>query len=157
MTLHPLDRGGESSKTQEYDESILLDSQDSSFLGPLISDLARRRGPTLPIFSISQKDVASALRKAALSLRLANLGPITPYRLRHSGASWDFASGKRALGEIQRRGRWRSSTSVRRYEKGGRLNEQVGRLDAATRTHALHCAKAVVKVLGGQLSPLKPP
>ena len=43
------------------------------------------------------------------------------YRLRHGGASHMFASGLLTLQEVQRQGRWRSSRSLRRYEKGSRL------------------------------------
>ena len=40
------------------------------------------------------------------------LGPAHPYRLRHGGASRDFALKLRRLEEIQRRGRWKSFASV---------------------------------------------
>ena len=49
---------------------------------------------------------------AGRSLGLEVLGPITPYLLRHAGASWEFGSGLRTLSEVQRRGRWRAPLSV---------------------------------------------
>ena len=42
-----------------------------------------------------------------------------PYRLRHGGASRDFARKLRSLESIQQRGRWKSQSSLRRYQKGG--------------------------------------
>jgi len=48
--------------------------------------------------------------------------------LRHGAASEDFHRGLRSLAEVQARGRWRTSASVRRYEKAGRLLAQVSRL-----------------------------
>ena len=44
-----------------------------------------------------------------------------PYRLRHGGATTDFARKLRSLESIQQRGRWKSQSSLRRYQKGGRL------------------------------------
>lgn len=50
---------------------------------------------------------------------------LTPHCCRHGGASADFARQLRTLVEVQRRGRWRAASSVRRYEKAGRLTRQV--------------------------------
>ena len=47
---------------------------------------------------------------------------ITPYTLRHGGASEDRAVSAKSLEEVQKRGRWKSFTSVRRYEKLARLS-----------------------------------
>ena len=58
------------------------------------------------------------------------LGLRTLYVLRHSGASSDAWEERRDLSAIQRRGRWRAASSVRRYEKGGRLAEQLARCSA---------------------------
>jgi hypothetical protein len=46
-----------------------------------------------------------------------------PCQGRHSGASLDRASNRRTQEEVQKRGRWATLTSVKRYEKAGRLNE----------------------------------
>ena len=58
--------------------------------------------------------------RAPLKVReLGVLGALHPYRLRHTGASHDFASSARDLPSVQRRGRWKDKRSLRRYEKGG--------------------------------------
>ena len=44
------------------------------------------------------------------------LGRLALYELCHSGPSLDFASRRRPLDEVQRRGRWVCFASVRRYE-----------------------------------------
>ena len=45
------------------------------------------------------------------------------------GPSTDFYGNHRDLLAIQRRGRWKATASVRRYEKAGRLIKQLTLLD----------------------------
>ncbi len=82
---------------------------------------------------------------------------VVMYMLRHSGASTDFALKHRTLAEIKLRGRWRGDQSLRRYEKGGRLAEQLNRLPEKLQAHAVRCAKRVNSVLRGSESPLAGP
>ena len=49
-------------------------------------------------------------------------------RLATRGPSTDFLKGTLSIENIQRRGRWKSLSSVRRYEKHGRLSAQLRRL-----------------------------
>ena len=79
------------------------------------------------------------------------------YMLRHSGASTDFALKHRSLAEIKLRGRWRGDQSLRRYDKGGRLAEQLNKLPEKLRVHVVRCAKLVNAVLRGSESPLAGP
>ena len=156
LTLHPFELG-EASKTLEFDESILLDRPESVFLGPLLHGWAVRRGMNVPIFALTQLEYAQCFRASCAALRLDVLGPPTPHQLRHAGASWDFAAGARNLSEIQRRGRWRATASVRRYEKGGRITEQLYKLPPATRTHAIACGVSIVDVVCCRRLPLVGP
>ena len=48
---------------------------------------------------------------------------VVAYSLRHGGPSWDFMKKFRGLEEIQQRGRWRSSSSVLRYQKNVKTSE----------------------------------
>ena len=96
------------------------------------------------------------LQIAASALHLEPLGPIHPYRFRHTGASHDFVSQTRPL-EVQRRGRWRDKRSVLRYEKGGRLGQLFNRLSRPVQQHALECVNAVNAVVLGRRSALTPP
>ena len=68
------------------------------------------------------------MREAAGALGCARLVP-TPHGLRHGGASHDRAHGTRTLLEIQARGKWRSFSSVVRYEKHARISQQFEALD----------------------------
>ena len=53
---------------------------------------------------------------------------ITPHVMRHSGPSNDRALHCRTIEEVQKRGRWLASTSLRRYEKSARLSRLVADL-----------------------------
>lgn len=47
------------------------------------------------------------------------------YQLRHGGASHELLTGFRDVPGPMKRGRWKTLASVRRYEKGGRVHQQV--------------------------------
>eukprot|EP00973_Karenia_brevis_P067713 9420352-Karenia_brevis.AAC.1 len=47
------------------------------------------------------------------------------HQLRHSGPSADRAEKLRTLLEIKHRGRWMADKSVARYNKQGRINQQL--------------------------------
>ena len=86
-------------------------------------------------------------------LALEGLGPPVPYQLRHSGASSDRSSGLRSLDEIRKRGRWRSIASVDRYEKGGRVAEQLNRLAPGTQQYLKQCLEGLPDFLQGVRAP----
>ena len=81
-----------------------------------------------PLFQINVHEFSGRLAEAAQELELDPLGELHPYRLRHTGASYDAAGRFRPIAEIQRRGRWRDPRSLRRYEHGARLNDLLARL-----------------------------
>jgi integrase len=148
LVLHPSEMHVPS-KTQEFDESIQIDLAEHSFLNHALELhlQLRRRGPDELAFSVTQASVKVDMERVAVILQLQPLGDFHPYRLRHGGASQDFALGRRTLAEVQRRGRWRSFGSVRRYEKGGRLSQLLGALQPRVLDHAARCASVVGEVL----------
>ena len=85
-----------------------------------------------PLFTRTAKELKDFMTSLSAPLKLENLEELHPYRLRHGGASKDFNRQTRTLQEIQRRGRWKSFSSVRRYEKGGRVNQLLNSLPART-------------------------
>ena len=97
------------------------------------------RMPLLPLLLLLLAWTAAGLHprasvrrstRAAAATGVARLAP-TPHGLRHGGASHDHAVRARHILAIQRRGRWRSFDSVRRYEKHGRLALQLRQLPRA--------------------------
>ena len=148
---------GRASKTHEYDESLLIDSPLLPGLGKALLRHARGRPRDSMLFQVCQADVARDLHAACLRLRVPPSLEVVMYKFRHGGASTDFALKLRPLNEIKLRGRWKSDASLRRYEKGGRLAEQVHRLGSRLRAHALRCSECVNAVLTGSASALHAP
>ena len=153
VTLHPWERGTPS-KTLEFDESLLIDQDDFAFLGPALARLRGAASAEKPLFKVTQAEYARSLAAATQRLGVAE---ICSYQLRHSGASHDAAMRLRSLAEIQRRGRWRAQSSCRRYEKGGRVTEQLRALKPHIRAHAVACAQSIERVVRGLQPPLPPP
>ena len=75
--------------------------------------------PSSSLFGLTTHQYRRAFHLACHSLGLAQFG-FTPHSLRHGGATRDFLR-ERPLEEIILRGRWASSTSVRRYIQSGRM------------------------------------
>ena len=115
--LHLFPReGGLASKTQQHDDTIILDSSSRPWLGPLVNLIARTPKRDEKLFSFTIDAWRKELRAAAQTLQVVYLD-ITPHVMRHSGPSNDRAFHCRTIEEVQKRGRWLTSTSLRRYEK----------------------------------------
>ena len=82
---------------------------------------------------------------------------VSPYLLRHAGPSWDALTGVRPMLEIQRRGQWKSVSSMARYEKHARVGADELRFSHAMRMHFRDCAQALEGVLLGRVPPPAPP
>ena len=156
IILHPWENGVPS-KTQEFDETLLLDLPRHRALATALAEHCRGRNPEELVFTVTATELTAALAEMEVKLCLDVLGLLHAYRLRHTGASHDFVSRERSLLEIQRRGRWRDPRSFRRYEKGGRVGELFARLPSHVQRHALECAAVVDSLLLGQLFPLSVP
>ncbi|CAK0790921.1 unnamed protein product, partial [Prorocentrum cordatum] len=135
VVLHPMECA-QPSKTGVYDEGLLLDSPEFTWLPPLLQALRARAAPGGRVFDMSYNQWALVFRRAATALHLGVLGPPTLYTLRHGGASHEYLAKFRSLDEIKKRGRWVSDSSLRRYTKGGRVAEQMRRLPISEQRHA---------------------
>ncbi|CAK0899503.1 unnamed protein product [Prorocentrum cordatum] len=136
---------GDISKPGEFDASarLPLDRRAGLAGGLLVMAAARCRAvppAAAPLFAVSQRAVAEAWRKAAMALGLAKLGSSHVCQLCHSGRSLDYAASLRDLEHIGRQGYWKSRSSVRRCEMGGRPAELLHLLPAVQRQHARACA-----------------
>ena len=122
-------------KTQEFDESILLDSPELVYLYPRFSALKKRSGRDL-VWSFDYRKFSSLFKRVA---ELAGLGQahLHPYMMRHGGASDDALRLTRSLEAIKRRGRWAADTSVKRYEKHARVLESLECLPKLARDYGL--------------------
>ena len=143
------------SKTGEFDESLLLDFPEHEYLSGVLREWRRDTPPDEKLVPFAQSHLARAFRLSGMILGLDP--PPMLYQLRHSGPSADFAGGRRSLDSIKRRGRWRTDASVRRYEKGGRVTDQLGRLKPLVRGYAVASAKLLPAVLLRQQGHLRFP
>ena len=119
---YPERRTEERSKLRESDDTIAIDSPRLVWLRPAIEILARGGETKLGMADYSQ--LLKVVRRASQSLGLH----ITPHQMRHSGASIDRARQTRTVEALRKRGRWKTVTSIFRYEKHGRLNDTWGEI-----------------------------
>ena len=132
FNLHPSARG-ESSKTSLSDESLLLDSVEVPWLGPLLAR-ARAGDAQSPLFRITADRFGYLWRRA---LEVAEV-PIkyVPYQLRHGGPSHDRLMHHRSMAEIKARGRWACDHTMKRYEAHAMVQQELAALPADVRRRA---------------------
>ena len=122
------------------DPSLVLDSGWLACVHPFW-DLPAERAASRPVWSFIYPHYCRMFR-----MRLGDremVAPSVPCHLRHSGASSDVSRGWQRLDKVQRRGQWRTTASVARYEKHPRL---------AGASHMLRPGqKALFLVCGAQL------
>ena len=144
----------ERSKVGASDDTIPLDSRRLRWLAPVLQELARRRPAHQRLLAHSYAAYLSLFRRTTQRLGVQ----VVPYQARHSGASCDRAENVRSLEATQKRGRWASQKSVKRYEKAGRVNMSWQELSPELQAHCMHCAKIIPDVvLHGAPCPPPPP
>ncbi|CAK0814978.1 unnamed protein product [Prorocentrum cordatum] len=132
FNLHPSARG-EYSKTSLSDESLLLDSVEVPWLGPLLAR-ARSGDPQAPLFRLTAAQLGVLWRK---SLELAEVPTrCVPYQLRRGGPSHDRLKRYRSMDEIKRRGRWASDYTMKRYEAHALVQQELAALPVDVRRRA---------------------
>ena len=140
----------ERSKTGCADDTVAIDSGRLSWLAPVLRILAERGEEKL--FGSSYPVLVAGLSAACNRLHIR----FVSYQMRHSGASVDRASRRHTLEQLQKRGRWQSHHSVRRYEKTDRLNESWRQLTPAQQTYFEMCVVGLRDVIlnGGHIPAL---
>ena len=141
LLLHP-DERGIASKTGEYNESLGV---SRSWLGQLVADWSSVRRTTA-LWDFGLREIRDEFMKGASALGLGIWKPVL-YMGRHTGASLDRLEERRSLSEVQKRGRWRTETSVRRYEKRALIQEVYLKLAQKIRAQAHRCERELVGTL----------
>ena len=140
---------GEQSKTQEYDDSLLIDSPWIQFLHQVLALLAE--GPaTERTWNFPYQLFVQELGKACEALRVPKM---VPYEMRHSGPSHDRMHRLRSLLQVQKRGRWKTSRSLVRYEKHTRMLQSWNALPLVVRKHAERCQVELEGFMLGRSDP----
>ena len=109
------------------DESVTIEFMEWAV--PVLEVLKRGRLPHENLWPFSLAELATEFRLSVEQVGLAELQP-TLYAIRHGGASEDFLRRRRSFDEIQRRGRWRTTTSVRRYTKEAKVLSELHKVSA---------------------------
>jgi integrase len=143
VLVHP--QGGPTvSKIGEYDVSVVLDGQRFSFLNVAYAALKQRRKPDEKVFLFSYPQYTKVFNAVTKALNIRNL---VPYQTRHSGASTDAADACRSMEEIQKRGQWRQSRSVARYDKDAKLTSAFAKHSSELQSHAVSCERVIEGII----------
>ena len=151
VLLAPFQRG-KSTKTNEFNDSVIFDTQGREWIGAVLATLAKKAPPEKKLFQLTISQFNKAMKVLADMLKITEM-EVVPYLLRHSGPSQDYLAKLRTLPDIQKRGRWRSPESVRRYEKAARV---MSRLSLLTETQMAFCqlaCKHIVRLAEGFPTP----
>lgn len=110
-------------RTQQFDDTVLLEHPDFPFLGEKLLSVARSRrkvvGPEGSLWSVSVQDLRSRFNEATAALGLPQACCL--YQMRHGGAAHDPLQQVRTWDEVKSSGLWFSDTSVRRSAKSGMI------------------------------------
>lgn len=109
------------SKTGTQDDTVLFGSFDIN-MGALVKVSIEGKQDDDKLFPQGMQNYKLDFEKAA---RLLGLGPLNlvTYQARHGGATRDILMQRREMEEVRKRGQWRTYSSVRRYEKSGRVHK----------------------------------
>ena len=139
------------SKTGEFDNSVSLDSPWFIPWVHTLFEYLNQNHPSSQLWDFDYNQFSTDFKKAATALGLE----ITPYQARHSGPSIDRARNYRSQLEVQKRGQWKSQSSVHRYEKSARLAATAESLPQALQSHCRLCEENLGAImLGYQKGPV---
>ncbi|CAK0838390.1 unnamed protein product [Prorocentrum cordatum] len=128
---------GRPTKSGDFDDTVIF-GDTSEARRPLLTKILQvlhrtTEAGALVFDGLSLNSYERVFRRGTLELGLENLR-LTPHCLRHGGASTDGLDDLPIV-QIQKRGRWKSLASCKRYEKKGRLLKQLDRLKAVPGVH----------------------
>ena len=140
---------GEPSKTGEFDVSVLLDSPYLSSWISKVLPVFKEQDPTQNLWQFNYSQYLSVFKKCASQLGLE----VTPYHARHSGPSIDRVKHHRSQLEVQKRGQWKSTKSVHRYEKAARLARSWELVNQKAKDYCLSCESDFTGIVLGHKKP----
>ena len=111
------------SKTKVCDDGVAFDGLLRPQLRALVPLLLDQKlwNPTDKPFTFNNVALSTAIKSACSWLGLDTFES-TAYHCRHGGPSEDYAFQGRCMADIQKRGRWASACSLKRYEQCNRLH-----------------------------------
>jgi len=165
MSLHGIDkpsillrpeRRGVPTKTNVFSDSVVMDGK----IWPWLKDVLRKeidqgRGEA-QVFPVSQKVLNADISRGMKLLGLEGWGA-TGHILRHSGPAGDILAQRRTISEVQKRGRWACTESVRRYERSGQVGARMQLLASSQLAYIKECHETLGAVRMNQRRPIAPP
>lgn len=155
LLLSPLE-GGIPGKTQEYDESVLLDWPRLPGLTVALGMLMKHKRDDDLLFNLDYRTYLEQFNRLA-ELTGVNILKPHPYALRHGGASHQYLTKQLAIAAIKRKGRWKADNSVRRYEKSARVAKETAALPSRTREYAMKWEPVLNDILRNKVQADAPP
>ena len=143
------------SKTKEFDESVLIDWPELWGLHRLLQRHAAPLGNDDAMWTFDHKEYNRMFGRVSELAEVNKLAP-HPYSLRHGGASHDSLLRRRSIEAIQKRGRWRAASSATRYDKQARVLKGASKLGQRARCYGEYVFKNLNSLLAGH-SKLEPP
>ena len=144
---------GVPTKTGAMDDSLLLDTPSFKWMDTIWGQLTQAPTEEL-LFPVTYREWYDNITQSAALLGLQ----LVPYQLRHSGASHDRLKNVRPLGDVLKRGRWRSLKSVAQYERHASVGIEFRKLAEHMQDHCVTCESQLEAVfLGREPARLPPP
>ena len=135
---------------------MVLDHPQLRWLGSHLDRLKSGKNPKAPIWPFDREAFSRAFAAAVSAVGIKEWGVVL-YSLRHSGPSWDRATKRLSLAEIQRRGRWLSEKTVIRYERSARTLALLSEQPQVFLVYLRRCAKSLQAFVEGGAPMPKPP
>ena len=135
------------SKTGTQDDTVIAYRDAGVDVPEILARLSDKKGGLL-FPDVTYSAMRIWLQKACVAFKLPYT--VRPHMLRHGGASEAIYRKVLSLEQLKLRGRWRSSKSVARYAKSGRLLAQVKKVSdksmLETSRHLSFLSKEVVRL-----------
>lgn len=148
---------GQPSKTGELDEGVTLDHPFLEWMKVVYQFIKKNRPAQNQMIPHNMKQLSVMFAKAVDGCGFRDYGIQCSYQVRHGSASTDMLQKLRSMEELMKRGRWRTLTSLRRYEQGGRLSQVFGKLSKYEQEIAIKAERNLPSVLAASLGCKKPP
>ena len=143
----PIEGKSQPSKTHELDEAVMIDHPYMQWLGVVLKHLKSKASSSQSVFDFDMAHVTKHWHLAADACGFHPHGIQCVYQIRHGSASTDRLTQQRSVEELMKRGRWKSLSSLRRYEQGGRLSQVFGSFSAVQQKAALKAEKQLPSTL----------
>jgi len=153
LLLHSVAHNPSGSKTNERDESLLLNSAGYEWMNRELRILKELRSGAEMLWPFDASRYAALIGQAASA---TNQPDFVPYSLRHAGASRDLLLQARSTEEVKMRGRWRSDSSLRRYGKPAKQLQGLARLSPSMVAYGQAIEQALPLIFRG-MQPVPPP